>query len=170
MKLRLNKQPLCDYKCDRNASRNKNMSNYKKILVAIDISADYETVIHQALSVCQSPEELSLVYIPVSAVYIQPYLYGADYNVIDDSDRMARAQKKLDDIAHKFGIKQKNVYLKAGDVSDEIQNFANEIHADLIVIGTHGRSGIKLLLGSTANAVLHGVKQDVLAVRVHDQK
>jgi len=60
--------------------------------------------------------------------------------------------------------------LKAGDPSDEIQNFANEIHADLIVIVTHGRSGIKLLLGSTANAVLHGVKQDVLAVHMDTTK
>jgi universal stress protein A len=146
------------------------MSNYKNILVAIDINADYESVIHKALSVCQSVDDLSLVYIPLSSVYIQPYLYGADYSAIDDSDRMARAQKKLDDIANKFAIKKNNVYLKAGDAADEIQNFANEIHADLIVIGTHGRSGIKLLLGSTANAVLHGVKQDVLAVRVHDGK
>ncbi|MFT7416177.1 MAG: universal stress protein A [Glaciecola sp.] len=148
----------------------KNMSNYKKILVAIDINADYESVIQKALTICQSVDDLSLAYIPLSSVYIQPYLYGADYSQIDDSDRMARAQKKLDEIAHKFVIKKNNVYLKAGDPADEIQNFANEIHADLIVIGTHGRSGIKLLLGSTANAVLHGVKQDVLAVRVHDGK
>jgi universal stress protein A len=148
----------------------KNVSNYKKILVAIDINADYESVIQKALTICQSVDDLSLAYIPLSSVYIQPYLYGADYSQIDDSDRMARAQKKLDEIAHKFVIKKNNVYLKAGDPADEIQNFANEIHADLIVIGTHGRSGIKLLLGSTANAVLHGVKQDVLAVRVHDGK
>jgi universal stress protein A len=60
--------------------------------------------------------------------------------------------------------------LKAGDAGDEIKQIANENNADLIVIGTHGRSGIKLLLGSTANAVLHGVHQDVLAVRVHDKK
>ena len=37
---------------------------------------------------------------------------------------------------------------------------------DLIVVGTHGRHGIGLLLGSTANSVLHGVDRDVLAVRV----
>jgi universal stress protein A len=45
---------------------------------------------------------------------------------------------------------------------------ADESNADLIVLGTHGRSGIRLLLGSTANAVLHGAKQDVLAVRIHN--
>lgn len=146
------------------------MSNYKKILVAIDINADYETVIKKALTVCQSPDDLSLAYIPLSSMYIQPYLYGADYSAIDDSERLARAQAKLDEIAQKFGIQKQNTHLKAGDAADEIKHIANDIDADLIVIGTHGRSGIKLLIGSTANAVLHGVKQDVLAVRVHDNK
>jgi universal stress protein A len=53
-----------------------------------------------------------------------------------------------------------------GNPADEIHNMANEIQADLIVIGKHGQSGLKLLLGSTANAVLHGVNCDVLAVKV----
>jgi universal stress protein A len=35
------------------------------------------------------------------------------------------------------------------------------------VIGTHGQSGISLLLGSTASSVLHGSGCDVLAVRIH---
>ncbi|MBL8251963.1 MAG: universal stress protein [Candidatus Competibacter sp.] len=37
---------------------------------------------------------------------------------------------------------------------------------DLIVVGSHGRHGLALLLGSTANAVLHGAPCDVLAVRI----
>ncbi len=38
--------------------------------------------------------------------------------------------------------------------------------ADLIVLGTHGRHGLGLILGSTANGVLHGASCDVLAVRI----
>lgn len=145
------------------------MSNYKNILVAIDINADYESVIKKALSVAKTPDVISLAYIPLSSVYIQPYLYGAEYSIVEDSDRLARAKEKLDEIAIKFGIKPQRVYLKAGDAADEIKQIANEKHADLIVIGTHGRSGFKLLLGSTANGVLHGVMQDVLAVRIHEK-
>jgi universal stress protein A len=144
------------------------MSDYKNILVAIDINADYDKIIQRALTLCQSPNDLSLVYVPLPSVYIQPYLYGANYAQIDDTDRIARARAKLEKIASQYGISKEKAYLKAGDAGDEIKQIANENHADLIVIGTHGRSGIKLLLGSTANAVLHGVSQDVLAVRVHD--
>ena len=40
---------------------------------------------------------------------------------------------------------------------------------DLIVIGSHGRHGLALLLGSTANSVLHHARCDVLAVRLQNQ-
>lgn len=144
------------------------MSQYKKILVAIDINAQHESVVSKALEICQSPDDISLVYTSLPTMYIQPLLYGMEYNAIDDKDRMAFARKKLMGIAHKFGIAEKNTYLQIGVAADEIKEMANKKNIDLIVIGTHGKSGIKLLLGSTANAVLHGVKQDVLAVRIHD--
>ncbi len=48
----------------------------------------------------------------------------------------------------------------------EIHRVAEELGADLIVVGSHGRHGLALLLGSTANGVLHGATTDVLAVRV----
>jgi len=43
---------------------------------------------------------------------------------------------------------------------------AEKINADLIVLGTHGRHGLGLMLGSTANAVLHGAPCNVLTVMV----
>jgi universal stress protein A len=144
------------------------MSNYERILVAIDINAQHQSVIRRALEVCQSPEDVSLIYTSMPATHIQPHLYLMEYNTIDDSDRMAFAREKLEDIAKEFGIAQQNIFLKMGRASDEIKALADEKNVDLIVIGTHGRSGIKLLLGSTANGVLHGAKQDVLAVRIKD--
>jgi universal stress protein A len=144
------------------------MGAYKKIMVAIDINAEHENVIRKALKMASSPDDVSLVYISLSAYYVQPYLYGMSGNYIDYEGIIKNAKEKLEGIAEKFGIAKKHTYVKSGEAADEIKNLANEHHAELIVIGTHGRSGIKLLLGSTANAVLHGVKQDVLAVRVHE--
>lgn len=146
------------------------MSHYNKLLVAIDINAEYEKVIEKALSICQSPNDINLVYCPLPMVYINPYLYGVDYGAIDDNDRAERARERLTSIAKAHGIAETNLHLKTGGApADEIKELANDLEADVIVIGTHGRSGLKLLLGSTANAVLHGVKQDVLAVRVYDE-
>ena len=63
----------------------------------------------------------------------------------------------------KTGISKENQQIKFGYPKTVILEKANEINADLIVIGSHGRRGVQLLLGSTANAILHC---DVLAVRV----
>jgi universal stress protein A len=52
-----------------------------------------------------------------------------------------------------------------GHISSEILAFAENEHVDLIITGSHGVHGLQLLLGSTSNAILHGAKCDVLAVR-----
>lgn len=142
------------------------MSIYQKVLVAIDVNAEYEKVIQKAIAIATSNEMIHLIYSPIPMTYINPYLYGLDYGDINETSRTKAARERLSKIAEEYGISEQNIHLKVGDAAEEVKQIANEIHADLIVIGTHGRSGIKLLLGSTANAVLHGVKQDVLAVRI----
>lgn len=47
-----------------------------------------------------------------------------------------------------------------------MHRLAKEQRCDLIVVGSHGRHGLALLLGSTANDILHGAPCDVLAVRL----
>lgn len=58
------------------------------------------------------------------------------------------------------------VSVRIGVPKFEITAMANEIGADLIVLGSHGRHGWRLILGSTANGVLHLAEADVLAVRI----
>ena len=65
-----------------------------------------------------------------------------------------------------IGIQEHRRHLVFGRPESEIHRLANEQNADVIVVGSHGRHGIALLLGSTANGVLHGATCDVLAVRV----
>ncbi|MDC0996051.1 universal stress protein, partial [Pseudomonadales bacterium] len=76
------------------------------------------------------------------------------------------AKKQLADFAHSLSIPDENQHLIFGRPETEIHNMAEQIGADLIVVGSHGRHGLALLLGSTANGVLHGASCDVLAVRV----
>jgi nucleotide-binding universal stress UspA family protein len=55
-----------------------------------------------------------------------------------------------------------------GNPGDEIVDYASKIGADLIVMGTHGRSGVRrLLLGSVAEKVLRGACCPILVVPTH---
>ena len=78
------------------------------------------------------------------------------------------AKKALAQVGADFGIPSNQQYLEIGYVKKAVIELAKKIHADLIVIGSHGRHGVQLLLGSTANAILHTADCDVLAVRIEE--
>ena len=71
-------------------------------------------------------------------------------------------------IGEQFNISATSQFIEVGSPKSVIMNKAQELGADLIVVGSHGRHGIQLLLGSTANAVIHHANCDVLAVRVSE--
>ncbi|XOZ34336.1 universal stress protein [Halomonadaceae bacterium KBTZ08] len=142
------------------------MSDYQRILVAIDLTEEAPDVLLKARHLAESNGatlELLHVVEPVG------YAYGGDLP-LDLSDLQQQlednARNKLADYGNQHGIDSNNQYLIVGRPGSEIRKQAEERGADLIVIGSHGRHGIQLLLGSTANAVLHGAPCDVLAVRI----
>jgi universal stress protein A len=140
------------------------MQNYMKVLVPIDVYSDYEKVVERAVSIAQRVSDIHLLYVAYPQTTVEPYglFLERDYS----EEVREQAKNALVDIARKFDIPTSNTKVEIGSPADEIHYQAEKLDADLIVIGTHGQSGLKLLLGSTANAVLHGVKRDVLAVKV----
>lgn len=140
------------------------MEKYQRILLAIDIYSEYDQILKRALSVATKASQISIVFVTLPTTYFQPYVNEMGGDFVADIHKQAK--NRLDEIAKKNDIPNKQLYLPIGNVAEEIHTLADEIGADLIVIGTHGSSGLKLLLGSTANSVLHGAKHDVLAVRI----
>ena len=69
-----------------------------------------------------------------------------------------------------LGIPEGRQIVKFGTAKYVVLDAAEKMKAHLIVVGSRGRHGIDVLLGSTANAVLHGAKCDVLAVRLKEGK
>jgi universal stress protein A len=65
-----------------------------------------------------------------------------------------------------LAIDDNNQWLVWGVPKEEITQIAQQENVDLIVVGSHGRHGFALLLGSTANSILHHAHCDVLAVRL----
>jgi universal stress protein A len=78
-----------------------------------------------------------------------------------------QARERLDSFAGKYpAVTADHRHLAYGQPRQEIHRLAEEQDCDLIIVGSHGRHGLALLLGSTANDVLHGAPCDVLAVRL----
>ena len=142
------------------------MSGYQRILLAIDLTEECRRVARRARRLTDALDaELHVVHViePLSLAY------GGDVpmdltSVQDQIHEQARFH--LADFAEAFNIDAGNRHLVFGRPESEIHRLAEDENMDLIVVGSHGRHGLALLLGSTANGVLHGASCDVLAVRV----
>jgi universal stress protein A len=105
---------------------------------------------------------------------VEPIVLGGDYELVPvmpaeiEETLLQRARTFLNTLADEAGAINVPQSVGIGSVKHEILRFAGEHECDLIVIGAHGRHGVATLLGSTANAVLHGTQCDVLCVRLGD--
>ena len=79
------------------------------------------------------------------------------------------AKQSMEKLAAKLSVAKDAQHVEIGPTKTKILHVADETGADLIICGSHGRHGLSLLLGSTANAILHGAKCDVLTVRLPEE-
>ena len=146
------------------------MAVYSHILLAIDFTPAADAVTRQAVELCQAfKAQLSLIHV----VEFMPMDLSNDMVMPQgleiEQELMEQAKLRLQKLAKELGVDQSECFIKQGSTRREILNLAKERNVDLIVIGSHGREGIQRLLGSTANAVLHGAPCDVLSVRIKDE-
>jgi universal stress protein A len=145
------------------------MSTYTHLLLAVDFSKSTDDVVNKALALARAFEtRISLIHVVEFAQVDLSNELVMPQELELDQELLALAEGRLETLADKHGLADSNRYVRQGSTKREIINLAEQEGADLIVIGSHGRSGLQLLLGSTANAVLHGAPCDVLAVRVKD--
>ncbi|MFB9884886.1 universal stress protein [Balneatrix alpica] len=142
------------------------MRTYEKILVAIDLSDEASQVANKAATIAKnSGAQLTLLHV------IEPlsFAYGGDVpmDLTGIQNQLEEhAYKRLSSFVEQLAVPPAQTLVTSGHTESEIHRIAEEHGCDLIVVGSHGRHGLALLLGSTANGVLHGAKCDVLAVRV----
>jgi universal stress protein A len=143
------------------------MAMYRKILVALDLSPEARPVLARACELqSHNRAELTLIHV------VEPVVLGGDYELVPvmpveiEETLLQRAKGFLATLAGEMNITDARQVVEVGSVKHEILRYAEEQGCDLIVIGAHGRHGVATLLGSTANAVLHGARSDVLCVRL----
>lgn len=149
-------------------------ARYRTILIAVDGSDDADRVLEAATEFDPRADERFHV-----VTVIPPMIDGvsglggslaANWPVqeMEASLRREIADSVRERVA-RFGIPPERVSVRYGRPASEIHAEAQQLGADLIVVGSHGRRGFaRVLLGSTANAVLHGARCDVLTVRIQD--
>jgi nucleotide-binding universal stress UspA family protein len=138
---------------------------FKKILVPTDFSECSQAAVEYAVSLAKAFKgELSIFHV------MEPMVYELDFSFVqpagfpDLKDRLSESlNKKLAPIQAE-GISAEG-FIFSGEPSVEIIKFANSRQADLIVMGTRGRTGLAhVLLGSAAERVIQQAPCPVLAI------
>ena len=140
----------------------------KQILVPIDFSDASLKALRYAVPFAeQFGATLSLVHI------IEPMAFASDVPyappVVSDEEAEEAARKKLFSLAsHEIQkLVQVKVHVRSGTAFVEILDAARSLEADLVIIATHGYTGLKhFLLGSTAERIVRHAHCPVLTVRL----
>ena len=145
------------------------MSLYNHILVAIDFSASADYILNKALDLARDDNSrISLLHV---VEYLPPIEYLNDslmnMNWAEEEKVMLKnAQDKMKQFAKNHALKNISLEVEIGTPKLVISRYVEKHHCDLVVLGSHGRHGLSLLLGSTANAVLHAMPCDVLTIKI----
>lgn len=144
---------------------------YTHILLAVDFPADTDCLVERASAMALlNVAKVSIVHV-LDNIPMPDMSYGtiilSDYET--DNVLLEREKAKLNVIGQKLNVPENQRWLIWGSPADEICALAEQENVDLIMVGSHGRHGLALLLGSTANGVLHHAKCDVLAVRLKNE-
>ena len=141
-----------------------------RILLATDGSEEAELAALRAVELVQSTDsELHLVHVGVVPIFLKSYpvtlgYYGKLYEQIEEvSKELLRKQSWRVKAA---GSTVAGTHLRMGQVDLEIVALAEEIQADLIVMGSRGLGGVRrALMGSVSDSVMRHAHCPVLVVR-----
>lgn len=145
------------------------MALYNTILLAVDLHPDYDDHTTQ-----KAAEFAKLSGAALHIIHcVEPiHAYGASqgYQLIMEVEKKAQdeATDLLSKLSSKYNIPTERQTVIVGTARTSVIAQAKKINADLIVVGEHGRHGLSLLLGSTADGIIHHSECDVLAVRAKD--
>lgn len=142
----------------------------KNILVPVDFSNHSKTAIEYALKIAPTYNaRLQLLHVVEESIH--PSFYAAGINSIFEinSQLKTRSKEAIKEMIDRIGGSdiEVDIFVVEGRAFSEIMKFAKEKSIDLIIIATHGLTGIEhLLLGSVTEKVVRMAKCPVLTVKV----
>lgn len=139
--------------------------SYKKILIAVDSSEYSLLAAKKGMELAiQLNAEVALVYV----VDLDKSLGNVEAGIFPEEAKLIikkEVEETLDSLAKLNSDIIIYKFMPQGDPKKEVVNTAQAWGADLIVVGTHGRTGLlHLLMGSVAESIIHQSKIPVLVV------
>jgi nucleotide-binding universal stress UspA family protein len=133
------------------------------VVVPVDFSSESLAAVDVGLQLVDSPQHLHIVHVVID---ITPLEAGEVWGVIDPQARVQQVEKVLREKLSGSKYQGLHMAVLLGEPAHGIANYAQEKHADLIVIPSHGRTGItRLLIGSVAERVVRLAHCPVLVLR-----
>ncbi len=144
------------------------MKDYQHILLAVDLSNGSKDVGLRARDMAARHSARMSVMHVVEYLPVEP-MGEALLPAINMEDELVKtARKRLDDLVEELGVDLVRHEVVIGNIKSEIVNFARENEVDLIVLGSHERHGLSVMVNLAEDTVLHAAPCDVLAVRIRD--
>jgi nucleotide-binding universal stress UspA family protein len=146
------------------------MSQVRRILFASDFSKASSKAFATALTMARANRAMLTilhVIVPFMPVLPEQYLNAATWEQIDSQARRWSQQqlRRLTEKAKKTGVRAIGLLLE-GDPAQQIARATRSKRADLLVVGTHGRTGLaKFFVGSVASRLVATVSCPVVTVR-----
>jgi universal stress protein A len=143
------------------------MSIYSKILVVVDLTETSQQVLARALQVAQgaAPVSMTLMHV-VEYVAVEPLNDSLLPAIQIEGELLERAKARLGTLAAAATGCAVAWKATTGNIKAEIVQEARTGLYDLIVIGSHERHGLSILVNLTEDTILHAAPCDVLAVRL----
>ena len=142
------------------------MAGYKKLLVLLDLSQDSEQVAIAGRDMAAHSNASMIVLHVVEFVPVEPLGESLMPTAQIEDELINRSRERLGAFITRLGLTNATGRVEAGNTKSEILRVAKEEQVDLIVLGSHERHGLAILVNFTEDTVLHAAHCDVLAVRL----
>lgn len=144
------------------------MSGYSHVLIAVDLTDDSAAVVRRGLEVARRFNARASILHVVEFIPVDPAGEALLPPPMDlENELVQGAKQRLEDLCGSLDIRDLPHRVVTGSIKAELLRVVTEERIDLIVLGSHERHGLALLLGSTEKSILHKAACDVLAVRLH---
>lgn len=148
------------------------MQDYKNFLVAIDFSDHGNRVIKQAKHLAEKfNAELNVIHV-VDNIPMPDTPYGTiiPLDIISSDSLLQDKKDKFIQICDEMKIAPDHRWLTWGEPQQEITQLARTQKIDLIIVGSHGRHGLAVLMGSAAKSLIYHAGCDVLTVHLQSDE